>query len=122
MNTKQLFVALSLIAAGTGAFAAETGKTRAEVQAELVQARADSSYIVGGSEYVAFTNTPGTSTKTRAEVQAELTQAREQGLLTTRDSDYPAQPSIQSARSRADVKAEAIQAAQSKSTDYGIGG
>ncbi|HTD05018.1 DUF4148 domain-containing protein [Undibacterium sp.] len=123
MNAKQLLVAVTLIAAGTSAaFAAETGKTRAEVQAELAQARADSAYIVGGSEYVAFANVPGASTKTRAEVQAELKQARDQGLLATRDAEYPAQPATQTARSRAEVRAEAIQAAQNKSTEYDIGG
>ncbi len=126
MNAKQFFVAATLIAVGTSAaFAADTGKTRAEVQAELAQARANnSSYVVGGAEFVAFTNTPSTSTKTRAEVAAELKQARDEGLLATREGTYPMEISAQTARSRADVKAEAIQSAKNKSvnTDYDIGG
>ncbi len=125
MNAKQLLVVATLIAAGTSAaFAAETGKTRAEVQAELAQARADNAYVVGGSEYVSFANTPFTSTKTRAEVAAELKQARDQGLLATHEGDYPAEISVQTARSRADVKAEAVQAAHNRSgnSDYGYGG
>ncbi|MES2069663.1 MAG: DUF4148 domain-containing protein [Pseudomonadota bacterium] len=123
MNAKQLFVAVTLIAAGTGAaFAAETGKTRAEVQAELAQARANNAYVVGGSEYVAFTNIPSASSKTRAEVQAELKQARDQGLLASHEADYPVQATVQTARSRSDVKAEAVQAAKNRSADYDIGG
>ncbi|GGC94507.1 DUF4148 domain-containing protein [Undibacterium terreum] len=124
MNAKQLFVAATLIAAGTSAFAADTGKTRAEVQAELAQARATPGYIVGGSEYIAFTNTRSASTKTRAEVQAELAQARSEGVLNVRDAEYPVPAAVQTARSRADVKAEAVQAARSQSanTEYDIGG
>jgi hypothetical protein len=123
MKAKQILTAIALIAAGTSAFAADTGKTRAEVQAELAQARANGSYVVGGSDYVFFTNVPTPSTKTRAEVQAELKQARTDGSLAVIDAAYPATPVVASSRSRADVRAEAIQAAKAKPTaDYDIGG
>lgn len=62
MKTKQLLAALVILSATATAFAQQqeyvtpnekfvSAKTRAEVIAELKQARADSTYIVGGEEY-----------------------------------------------------------------------
>jgi hypothetical protein len=89
MNAKKLIVALSLLAAGS-AFADDMNypyvkfddfqstKTRAEVMAELQQARADGSYVVGGNEYKA-PDAHFVSTKTRAQVLAELQDAQRDG-------------------------------------------
>jgi hypothetical protein len=86
MNAKKLIVALSLLAAGS-AFADDVNypyvkfddfqstKTRAEVMAELQQARADGSYVVGGNEYEA-PDAHFVSTKTHAQVRAELQDAQ----------------------------------------------
>lgn len=63
------------------------------------------------------------STKTRAEVMAEFEQARAQGLIMTRDTQYPLQPAATSTRSRAEVQAEAVEAARNpeRNPDY-VGG
>jgi opacity protein-like surface antigen len=125
MKAKQILTAVALIAAATSsAYAADVGtqgKTRAEVVAELQQARANQGYQVGGNDYQFFTYTP--STRTRAEVQAELNQARDDGSLAAREANYPVVASTTASRSRADVRAEAIQAAKAHTagTDY-IGG
>ncbi|MEC4722871.1 MULTISPECIES: DUF4148 domain-containing protein [Noviherbaspirillum] len=51
------------------------------------------------------------STKSRAQVQEELRQAQAQGLIGVGDEPfYPYQPKFVSSRSRAEVRAEAIQA------------
>lgn len=119
MKTKQILTAIALVAAGTSAaFAADTGKTRAEVQAELAQARATAGYQVGGAEYQFFTNTP--STRTRAEVQAELSQARTDGSLAAREADYPVVATAAATRTRAEVRAEAIQAAKVQTIDSSL--
>lgn len=51
------------------------------------------------------------STKTRAQVLAELKAAREQGLIVNGEADYPPLPAAKSTRSRAEVRAEAIEVA-----------
>ena len=103
MNTRQLFVLpavalLSLAAAGTtfaatpGYFgdaslqteAAQSTKTRAQVQAELVQARADGSLKVWSSSYNPFAAVK--SVKTRAEVRAEAMASRAQAAGYGEDS------------------------------------
>lgn len=60
-----------------------------------------------------------TSTKTRAEVRAELEQARAQGLLSVgEDPHYPRQPvATTGSRSRAEVRAEAAEAAKKRFSD-----
>jgi hypothetical protein len=84
MNAKKLIVALGVVAAAGSAFAADrtgeyvdfsnvqTSKTRAEVVAELNQAR-NQGYVVGGQEFTPVANV--VSTRTRAEVRAEAIQA-----------------------------------------------
>lgn len=63
MNTNNLIATFALLVAGTTAFAQSTDyirpdqdfvstKTRAEVLAELQQAKADGSFVAGGEAYV----------------------------------------------------------------------
>lgn len=67
----------------------EQGKTRAQVQAELAQAKAQGLVAFGESEQpAAFAQTP--STATRAQVQQELSQARGNGSVTFGDLEYQA--------------------------------
>ena len=87
MNTKHLIAAVAIAFVGTGAFA---------------------------SEATQFTDTP--STLTRAEVKAELARAQAAGELNQASSLYgTVQPSIASVRTRAEVRAEAMQAARDHS-------
>src|SRR6185369_12716507 len=98
MKAKQLLAAIAVFAAAGSVFAgndALSGKTRAEVLAELQQAQANGTYVIGGESYVNQTGVSpyrprsaeatavaatkqdaapvaNTSGKTRAEVIAEL--------------------------------------------------
>jgi hypothetical protein len=82
MKTKNMLVAAILVSsAGLTAFSINAsansdvpaGKTRAEVKAELIQARADG-WKPSGEEYESDFPTTVKSTKTRAQVKAELIQ------------------------------------------------
>lgn len=87
MNTKHLIAAAAIAFVGTGAFA---------------------------SEATQFTDTP--STLTRAEVKAELARAQAAGELNQPSALYGSvQPVIASVRTRAEVRAEAVQAARDPS-------
>lgn len=87
MNTKHLIVAAAVAFAGTSAFAIEATQ---------------------------FTDTP--STASRAEVKAELARAQAAGELNQASALYGyAQPAFASVRTRAEVRAEAIQAARDHS-------
>ena len=97
MKTATIF-AVAVLSAGfllvTGAQAAETGKTREEVRAELAQARANGEVPAYSSDltsdYFAAHNQAASSQpagKTRAQVVAELNQARADGSLATRNAD-----------------------------------
>ncbi len=58
--------------------------------------------------------------KSRAEVRAELRQAYQQGLLNQNDEvNYPPQAEVRSARSRAEVREEAIRYVQNHRFDPG---
>ncbi|MCU6434914.1 DUF4148 domain-containing protein [Undibacterium sp. Jales W-56] len=79
MNTKQLFAAASLIALTVGtAFAADTAptstKTRAEVVAELAQARAAGEQV-GGEEFAWFATPQAVIAKTATEPKTETAKA-----------------------------------------------
>jgi Domain of unknown function (DUF4148) len=87
MNTKHIIAAAAIALMGTGAFA---------------------------SEATQFTDTP--STLTRAEVKAELARAQAAGELSQPSALYGyAQPVTASVRTRAEVRAEALQAARDHS-------
>ncbi|HTD03623.1 DUF4148 domain-containing protein [Undibacterium sp.] len=63
---------------------AASDKTKAEVRAELVQARAEGQ-LVGGEEYVSTVDKNTTSTLSRAEVKAEAIKAAKNG---SRNTEY----------------------------------
>lgn len=138
MNTQRFIAAavLALTAAG-GAFAAETayvetGSTlsRAEVQAELARARAAGEVNQPGEAYSLFRANEVKSTTTRAEVLAELARARANGEIQAGEAYalFPQRaPQTEGAtavaRSREDVRAEALRAARTRSFDVSyIGG
>lgn len=84
MNAKQLIAAVAVFAATAPVFAAE---------------------------WVDFSNV--VSTKTRAEVVTELKQAQANGALAAAQSEYVVfTPAADTARSRAEVRAEAIESAR----------
>ncbi|WP_394781887.1 DUF4148 domain-containing protein [Undibacterium sp.] len=103
MKTKQIIAAAVLTLTGVAAFAAPVGgdayvsfpipntfsktavstKTKAEVQAELVQARSEGQ-LTGGEEYVSTVGKT-TSTVSRAEVKAEAIKAAKNG---SRNTEY----------------------------------
>jgi hypothetical protein len=89
MNTKNILVAALLVsAAGLSAVSVAAsadnvpGKTRAEVKAELIQARANGWHSKRDDQYL--TEAPQAGTRTRAEVKAELLQARAQDAASNR--------------------------------------
>jgi len=117
MKTKNMLVAAVLLsAAGLTAFSIDasadsdvtSGKTRAEVKAELAQARAD-----GWRPYREeddFLQLPIKSTKTRAQVKAELIQARQNGWNPSDYDNTSFAPPVKSTITRAEVKAELLRA------------
>jgi predicted RNase H-like HicB family nuclease len=124
MKTKSLMIALMLAAASgsvlaegdatapfdsapTFSQAAAPGKTRAQVIAELKQARAEGMLSTGDYDYPK--QRPFVSTKTRADVVAELKQAQAQGLANVSDADYPKLPQVASTKTRAQVQSELAQ-------------
>lgn len=99
-----------------------SSKTRAEVKQEVVQAQHAGLISTGelGAGYAPVTGRDGSqvlvASKTRAEVLAELRQARNDGSLAENNNEIgvlTATKSAGTARSRADVRAEAIQSAHS---------
>lgn len=123
-NIKMTSVALALIATSAAAFAADefvehtnivSTKTRAEVRAELDQARMANR----PTEFVEHTQTA--SGKTRAEVRAELEQAYAQGEL-NHNQEFVEHTHIASTRTRDEVRNEAIQAAKAQRAGSRIGG
>lgn len=89
MKTLATAVMLSMTMA-TGAQAADLGAepTRAQVQAELVQAKANGQYTFGELEYPAA-QTGSTAAPSRDQVKAELAQAKASGQYTFGELDYP---------------------------------
>ena len=87
-------------------------KTRAEVKAELIEARSSGTLSVSDHDYpVAHEAADKSEGKTRAEVKAELIEARSSGTLSVSDHDYPvAHEAADKAegKTRAKVRAEAI--------------
>ena len=86
---KSLATAVMLsMAVMAGAQAAEVEPSRAQVQAELAQAKASGQYTFGENDYppAAAVSTSG---KTRQQVKDELAQAKANGDYTFGDLDYP---------------------------------
>ena len=125
-------VALALAGASVTAFAADTGLTREQVRAELARARA-SGELLPNSESYGYNNAAVTlpqakaavadNGKSRADVRAELARARADGTLVPNSESYgyTAPVTTASTRTRAEVRAEAIEAAKSHKTDASYG-
>ncbi|AMG86714.2 MULTISPECIES: DUF4148 domain-containing protein [Bordetella] len=110
MKTLATAVMLSMTMAA-GAQAADLGAepTRAQVQAELVQAKANGQYTFGEQDYPAAI-TQG-SALSAAEVRDDLAQAKAAGEVTFGNLDYPPQASnVNSSMTRAQVQADLAQA------------
>jgi len=101
MNAKKLIAAAAVFTATGSVFAAQTypyvdfsgfqgSNTRAQVVAELKDAQAQGSYIVGGSEFAAPAE-HFASTKTRAQVVAELQQSQADGSYAVLQEEYEGQ-------------------------------
>jgi hypothetical protein len=119
MKTKNMLVAAVLIsAAGLSAFSISasadetaTGKTRAQVRAELIQARAAGFNPNSEALDVYYPQpTQSQSTVTRAQVRAELIQARAAGFDPSSEEPEIFGKPFHSTRTRAEVKAELVQA------------
>jgi len=122
----QLIAALALAAiVSAPSFASDnvTPLTRAQVQAELAQARAAGQLDFAGSQYPVFLPANGQSSvpgKTRAEVQAELAKARAAGELDFAGSQYPVFTVSKAAagKTRAEVRAELADARNSGQINF----
>lgn len=113
MKATNLFAAIATFAVAGSVFAQEyvqpsagfvSTKSRAEVLAEVQQARESGSLQIGESAYPAIPL--ATSGKSRGEVVAELAQARETGALRTLDHEYPVVQISGTPKSREQVRAE----------------
>jgi hypothetical protein len=110
-----LFAATTAFAQeGTQDFAKEalSTRSRAEVRAELAQARAAGQLENRGESYGGFDRSAVASTKSRDEVRAELDAARRDGTLDTRNESYGGadRTAIASTKTRAEVRAELARA------------
>ncbi|GGC97574.1 DUF4148 domain-containing protein [Undibacterium terreum] len=85
------------------------GVTRAQVSADLDQARANGELKLG-DEYHYAPAKQASAGKTRAEVLAELEQARKDGKLAVGDASYPSQPAQTSDRYRYEVRSQSVSA------------
>ncbi|CAB3884906.1 MULTISPECIES: DUF4148 domain-containing protein [Achromobacter] len=105
-----LMLSMSVLAAGAQAAEADQGPTRAQVQAELQQAKASGQYTFGEEGYPAAIAPK--STLTSQQVQAELQQAKNAGEVTFGNLDYPPVAAAEQATSltRAQVRTELAQA------------
>lgn len=112
MNATKLVAAIATLVAAGSVFAQEytqpdagfvSTKSRAEVNAELAQARA------GGTPQFAEHAYPVIAielTKSRGDVAAELAQARNEGSLHWTDHEYPEIQATGTPRTREEVRAE----------------
>lgn len=110
-----LMISASLIAGAAQAATstdAPVSKTRAQVVAELQQARAEGLLSTGESDYPAAIQA-NASQKTRAQVESELVVAEAAGQVSTGEADYPplAAQADTSSTTRAAVEAEYAQLA-----------
>ncbi len=101
MKTITAIIAVAVLSTGVlladGAQAADTSKTREQVKAELIEARANGELVNYGSDFgyrapqVAATSKLAAA-KTRAQVLAELREARADGSLDALNSDASPAP------------------------------
>ena len=99
-----------LAAAGAQAAEADQGPTRAQVQAELQQAKVSGQYTFGEEGYPAAIASK--SSLTAPQVQEQLAQAKNAGEVTFGNMDYPpvAHAASNTALSRSQVQTELAQA------------
>lgn len=131
MNTKTLIAAAAFAFIGTGAFAQEATQfdipasqtTRAAVKAELAQARQNGVQVAGeayGSVIPAAVRTgeaQNVATLSRVEVQRDLARAQANGSYLVAGEAYGTVQPGQSLRTRAEVRAEAIAAARTRTAN-----
>ncbi|SIT20721.1 DUF4148 domain-containing protein [Achromobacter sp. MFA1 R4] len=105
-----LMLSMSVLAAGAQAAEADQGPTRAQVQAELQQAKASGQYTFGEEGYPA--PIVQKSSLSSQQVQADLAQAKNAGQVTFGNLDYPPVAASATATSltRAQVESQLAQA------------
>ncbi|AHC50398.1 DUF4148 domain-containing protein [Achromobacter xylosoxidans] len=104
-----LMLSMSVLAAGAQAAEADQGATRAQVQAELQQAKVSGQYTFGEEGYPAAIAQK--SSLTSQQVQEQLAQAKNAGEVTFGNMDYPPAPHAATASlSRSQVQTELAQA------------
>ncbi|MDH2052896.1 DUF4148 domain-containing protein [Achromobacter marplatensis] len=105
-----LMLSMSVLAAGAQAAEADQGPSRAQVQAELQQAKVSGQYTFGEEGYPAAIAQK--SSLTSQQVQAELAQAKTAGEVTFGNLDYPPVATAEAATSltRAQVESQLAQA------------
>lgn len=111
MNAKQMFVASVMVASIGAAWApaahADSGLTRADVKAQVLQARAQGLLRPAGEAVEPFSATTSGPTRSRQEVRAEVLQARASGeLIPAGEAIAPFETSTPSILARATVKEE----------------
>ncbi|NMK46776.1 DUF4148 domain-containing protein [Achromobacter sp. Bel] len=103
MNTFRLStLALCLTLVGGAAHA--EGKTREQVRAELMEAKAAGLVTYGEQQYPV--DVPATRTKTASQVRDELAVARAAGMVTFGELDYPPDVPASTGKTREQVQAE----------------
>jgi DNA-binding transcriptional regulator LsrR (DeoR family) len=114
-----LMLSMSVLAAGAQAAEADQGPTRAQVQAELQQAKVSGQYTFGEEGYPA--PIAQTSGLTSQQVQAELAQARNAGEVTFGNLDYPPVAAAEHATSltRSQVQTQLAQAKSEGQVTFG---
>ncbi|MFF7058885.1 DUF4148 domain-containing protein [Achromobacter spanius] len=105
-----LMLSMSVLAAGAQAAEADQGPTRAQVQAELQQAKVSGQYTFGEEGYPA--PIAQKSSLSSQQVQAELAQAKNAGEVTFGNLDYPPVAAAEHATSlsRSQVQSQLAQA------------
>jgi Domain of unknown function (DUF4148) len=120
MNIKQIIAAVSMIAAASGAFAAQdtTSLTREQVRADVIQARAAGELEINDGTFP-FMTQDAPSTLTREQVRAETAQARIAGELEINDGTFPSMTeAAPSTLTRRQVSAEEVRARNAGELDY----
>lgn len=109
-NRKGIFMntlRLSMLALGLsllGGIAHADGKTREQVRAELMEAKAAGLVTYGEQQYPV--DLPASQVKTSAQVREELDAARAAGLMTHGELDYPPAAQAPAGKTREQVIAE----------------
>jgi len=111
MNAKQMFVASVMVASIGAAWAptahADSGLTRADVKAQVLQARAQGLLRPAGEAVEPFWVAASGQTRTRQDVRAEVLQARASGeLIPAGEAIAPFEKPTPSILTRAAVKEE----------------